>query len=86
MKKFESALSLIDSYRHFLSNDKTLSKTVKQRLKNFINLVNYLIQLKITPNKISSYYLNKYFNSDLLFREWFNEKITDLNIRIKEAV
>jgi len=84
--EFESALSLIDSYNHFLSKDRTLSIENKKRHKKFINVVHKLILHKTTANKISSYYIEKEFDANFLNKDWINEKISKAADGFKKAV
>jgi len=86
MEQYESALSLIDSYNHFLAKDSTLSLTVRKRQKRFINLINNLIQFKTTAKKTSSYYFDRTVDSDLPFADWIRGKYISLNILPKKAV
>lgn len=86
MEQYESALSLIDSYNHFLAKDSTLSISVRKRQKRFINLINNLIQFKTSAKKTSSYYFDRTVDSDLLFADWIRDKYISLNILPKKAV
>ena len=80
MEQYESALSLIDSYNHFLAKDSTLSISVRKRQKRFINLINNLIQFKTSAKKTSSYYFDRTVDSDLPFADWIRDKYISLNI------
>ena len=86
MEQYESALSLIDSYNHFIAKDSTLSISVRKRQKRFINLINNLIQFKTSAKKTSSYYFDRTVDSDLLFADWIRDKYISLNILPKKAV
>lgn len=86
MEQYESALSLIDSYNHFLAKDSTLSITVRKRQKRFINLINNLINFKTSAKKNPSYYYDRTVDSDLLFADWIRDKYISLNILPKKAV
>lgn len=80
--EFDSALSLIDSYNHFLKYDKTLSISEKERAKKFINILNKLILFKTDPkskNKLK-FNIDKKMSDDLLLDAWIKEKILKLGI------
>jgi uncharacterized protein YfkK (UPF0435 family) len=79
------AVSVIDNYRHFLSNDTVLPESRKERNYNFLRFVNDLIKakenhsinavydlehdLKITPNTYE--------------KEWLLQKAGQLSKQIK---
>ncbi|HMQ70519.1 MAG TPA: hypothetical protein PKC58_16200 [Ignavibacteria bacterium] len=86
MEQYESALSLIDSYNHFLAKDSTLSLSIRKRQKRFINLMNNLVQFKTTSKKTSSYYFDRTVDSELPFADWIRDKYISLNILPKKAV
>lgn len=86
LKEYENALCMIDSYNHFLSNDKTLSKDYKKRLKKFINVVQKLVLHKTSANNISSYYIEKEFDGDFPYKDWLNDKITEESKGLRKAV
>ncbi len=86
MKEYDSALDLIDSYKHFLVNDKVLSLSAKKKYKKFINIVKSIIQFKISTIKTSNYFIEKEFDYDLPYNYWVREKIIELNIKIKKAI
>jgi hypothetical protein len=83
---FENALSLIDSYKHFLSNDKTLSSDVKNGYKNFISIIHKIIIFQTSGNYISKYKIEKDLNSDFPFKEWVREKIAAFDKEFRKAV
>lgn len=77
---YESALSMIDSYRHFLSNVKDLSELHKEGSSAFINTLNQLIKLKSKFHeqdfaKLKSKVLER---TSLSGREWFLEKLEEM--------
>lgn len=86
LKEYESALSLIDSYKRFLGNDNTLSRDSRQKHKSFINIVKNLIQYITSANKVSTYHFEKAFDYDLPFSSWVKEKIEELNIKSRQAI
>ena len=81
LKNYESALSLIDSYYHFLSKDKTLSIAQKKIYKNFANAVRRLIIERTSPNKSFNYTLELSLKDDFPYKEWVNEKIVEMSIK-----
>lgn len=52
LKDYESALSLIDAYRHFIKNDKNYSPRLKKGYIDFIRFVNILIKLRLGEGKL----------------------------------
>lgn len=80
MKEYESAFNQIDSFKHFLTKDKTLSPDLRKRHRNFINIMYNLILYKTSSNKFSSYQIEKHFNYDLPYCNWVKEKIIALDI------
>jgi len=84
--EYESALYLIDSYNHFLSNDKTLSNEFKNRNKKFVNVIHKLILHKTSAQKISTYYIEKEFDANFPYKNWINEKISNATEGLKRAV
>lgn len=73
LKEFESALSLVDSYNHFLKYDKTLSKAEKTTAKNFVNIVHKLILHRTTSRY--KYIIDVENVKDLPLKNWIEEKI-----------
>ncbi len=86
MKEYESALDLINSYRHFLAKDNTLSIDTRKKHKNFINIVQSLVHFKTSTNKISTYHIEIQFDYDLPYSNWIKEKISNLDIKISKAI
>ena len=86
LKNYESALSLIDSYYHFLSKDKTLSIAQKKIYKSFANAVHRLIIERTSPNKSFNYTLELCLKDDFPCKEWVNEKIVEMSIKYRKIV
>ncbi|HMQ70035.1 MAG TPA: hypothetical protein PKA90_13620 [Ignavibacteria bacterium] len=86
LEEYESALSLIDSYIHFLRNDKTFSSDYKKRNKKFIKIVNKLILHKTSPNRLTSGFIFIDYNQDYPYKEWINEKVREVEWKIQKAV
>ena len=76
---FDNALSLIDSYRHFLSNEKTLSASEKKLNKNFVNTVYKMIKYRISFCKSVKDLPEFDLSIELPHKEWIKEKVTELN-------
>jgi hypothetical protein len=77
---FETAISYIDSFKHFFSSNKFISETYKEYFKNFVHFVNKLIKAKID---------NKEYDKDAIIielnktkmvknRAWILEKANEL--------
>lgn len=86
LKNYESALSLIDSYNHFLSNDETLSISQKKIYKSFVNIVHRLILYKTSPSKTFDYKLEIGLKENFPHKEWVNEKIIEMAIKFRKVV
>ena len=75
----EQGISLIDSFNHFLSSNKDVSPYVKDRTKNFIDIINRLFKIKEGNSKIDIKKLKKdVTDSDMLMRRmWLIEKVNE---------
>lgn len=82
---FDNALSLIDSYKHFLANDKTLSAIEKRINKNFINAVQKMIQYKTSGNRTGKYLIETEFKKEMINKEWAMEKFEQLDRKYVES-
>ena len=49
--QFESALNLIDSYKHFIKNDKSYTPKMKQGYIQFLGFINDLVRLKLGTSR-----------------------------------
>ena len=78
LNMYENAISLIDTYNHFLSNDKTLSTLEKRKHKNFVNIVQKMIAYKTFSNPIIKFDIEKGLENDLPEKEWVIEKMVEL--------
>lgn len=76
---YDSLRLALDTYRHFLKNNKILSEPVIKRSETIIkvmrNLNNYKTGKDINPNKIKNEF---YSNRDIEHREFFTKKIEEL--------
>ncbi len=75
---FENAISLIDAYKHFLTNDTTLSLELKKKCKNFIETVNLMIIYHKSESIKSRHNIEKKLDSDFPYKEWVREKLSEL--------
>ncbi|MBL7129435.1 MAG: hypothetical protein ISS16_10705 [Ignavibacteria bacterium] len=84
----EYARSFIDSYRHFLRNDKTLSVERRSAYRSFVNIVQNLLDAKNSNKKSHVTYIEKRLNDkeNIAFREWLYEKVSELKQEYKAVV
>ena len=82
LKEYESVIDMIDSYKHFLSNDDSLSGNSRKRHRRFINLIRTLVMHKTSANKVSSYFMKKDLVCDLPHSNWITEKFAECGIEI----
>jgi tetratricopeptide (TPR) repeat protein len=77
---FDMAHGVIDSYRHFLSNDKSISELRKVRYLNFINFFNRLIRLKEKFNgkDLENLSFDLKQVSNVLEKDWMLEKAEEM--------
>ncbi len=78
MRAFESALSQIDTYKHFLSNDKALSIAEKKRHRNFIDIVQKLIEHIHEPDDFTLMKIENIRKGEYSNKEWISEKMDEL--------
>jgi hypothetical protein len=76
----DELLSLIDSYKHFLTRDKDIAAKTKELSSEFIRIVSKLVKVKFNEDKESVELLkNEVMNSTYFnFREWFVMKLDDI--------
>ncbi len=79
LNEFESALSLVDSYKHFLKYDKTLSKSEKKRAEDFINILQKMILYKTDPDYRDKVNFEIEISEELHSKNWIEEKVLQLN-------
>ncbi|MBK8551047.1 MAG: hypothetical protein IPL53_08325 [Ignavibacteria bacterium] len=84
---YENALSIIDTFKHFLSNTEVLSDTLKQRYKAFILTVQKMITVKtsVKPNPMTKYLIKKNIDTDISYKQWLKEKFSELDEEIKRT-
>ena len=82
---FENALSLIDSYKHFLSNTEVLSDIEKRKCKYFILAVQNMIKYKTSIKSVSRHQIKEYLNHDMHNKEWVIERVSLLDNRFTKS-
>jgi hypothetical protein len=80
LKQFESVLELIDSYRHFIYNNKNYPEDYRNRVVKFIDFVNSLVKLNYSGNKTELEILKKNILADEITfsKQWMLEKVEEL--------
>jgi len=86
LREYDAALSLIDSYNHFLSGDRTLSSNQRIRYKNFVNATQKLILLKTSAGKHPTIDLELRLKNDFPYKQWVNEKFNVIIDGLSKAV
>jgi hypothetical protein len=80
MDSTEAVFAMIDSSRHFISNDKLISKERKELFANFITAFNDLLKCKERPGDTDKLALSKKEaeKAPMLEKEWILEKYNEL--------
>jgi hypothetical protein len=80
LKYFEQAISFIDSYKHFVSKNTSLSEHVKERHLNFLKFTSDLLKLKSGEDKfrVEGTELALKNTNNVVHREWLLEKIHEI--------
>lgn len=81
----DNALSLIDSYKHFLSNDTALSSNEKRINKNFINVIYKMIIYRTSGNKSGKFKIQNDLSKEFPFKEWVMEKFSMLDLKLNRS-
>ena len=82
---FENALSVIDTFKHFLSNNEILSDSLKKRYKAFLLAVQKLITYRTSAKPAGKYIIKKSIVHDISYKEWLNEKYNELDEDVKRS-
>ncbi|MBK9333011.1 MAG: hypothetical protein IPM96_11555 [Ignavibacteria bacterium] len=82
LKEYESVINMIDSYKHFLKNDDTLSGKSRISHRRFINMTYALVMHKTSVNKVIPHFLKKEYVCDLPYSDWITEKFAECGIDI----
>lgn len=76
--KYETALSLIDSYKHFIKKDRNYTLKMKQGYLLFLTFINDLIRLKLDfSRKNVKDVREKLFNSHPMRKDWLMRKFQE---------
>jgi hypothetical protein len=83
LKYFENAYSLIDSYKHFLVKNKTVSEFFRERYLNFIGFMNTMIKFSESASnfEIEKLKSNLLKTNNVVSRDWLLEKIDELSLK-----
>lgn len=77
--EYESALNLVDSYRHFIRKEKNFKGEMKKGYKEFVEHVNDLIKLKLGSSKVyPEQFIKKISNSGTMRKAWLLAKAEEL--------
>lgn len=77
--EYESALNLVDSYRHFIKKEKNFKGEMKKGYKEFVEHANELIKMKLGSRKIHRDELIKKINNSATMRKaWLLAKASEL--------
>lgn len=74
------ARSVIDSYRHFFSNNEIISNSEVRKQKAFIEVITNLFAYRNAKDNSKGYQLKKLFENELPNKKWVEEKLTELGI------
>lgn len=75
-RMFDSALSLIDTFKHFLFKNKSVPDYVRERTNNFLLVINHLIKFRLGEiKKFDPELRNK---QAIMNRYWVQQKINEL--------
>lgn len=78
-KDYDMFLYLSDSYRHFLSKNKSVSGSYKESNLKFINYTNSLFKLSNSKDKTESELLKNTLDADqVVNKQWLLEKLNEL--------
>jgi len=80
LKAWESAISYIDSFRHFVKNSKLIKEQPRTKYLNFLKFVKLLVGLNIEFDEFEFDKLKKTFRStkELMHTDWLSDKISEL--------
>ncbi|MEO8210948.1 MAG: hypothetical protein ABI840_10330 [bacterium] len=77
---FESAFSMVDSYRHFLSNSKEITDVYKRDYSNFLNLYFDLLKIKAQQGKENPSFIKNKISKEknIVNKKWLLTKADEL--------
>ncbi|MBV6477788.1 MAG: hypothetical protein HGGPFJEG_00532 [Ignavibacteria bacterium] len=86
LEYFESAISIIDTYKHFLKNNQLISESRKELHKNFISYSQKLIKLRTDATKSGIiFFREKLLNASNVFdKNWLLEKNGEIFANFKK--
>jgi hypothetical protein len=78
---FEEAFSLLDTHRHFIKNNKTVSDYYREMHSNFIHYYNDLLKVKLGTAKFGPGLLKKNVSlvNNIYEKSWFISKANELD-------
>ncbi|HMS33756.1 MAG TPA: hypothetical protein PKC91_06690 [Ignavibacteria bacterium] len=82
---FENAISLIDSYKHFLTNTEVLSDTEKRKCRSFINAVHNMIKYKTSVKQGNKNQIRECLKNVMHNKEWILERFKMIDTRYIES-
>ncbi len=82
---FEYAISLIDSYKHFLSNTEVLSDTEKGKCRCFIIAVHNMIKYKTSVKQVNKNQIRECLKNEMHNKEWVLERFKMIDTRYIES-
>jgi len=87
LEQFETAISMIDTFKHFLKNNELIAESRRLLHFNFLNSTHSLIQYRTGSGKINlSYIAEKVKKSKNTFnKEWILEKIAEQTGKYKKS-
>ena len=80
MNNFEPAISLLDSYKHFLKSDRTITEFYKKVNSDFLKYYTKLLKVKMGEKGSTADELKRLVLSsdDFSNKDWINKKIDEL--------
>jgi len=83
MNYTEQLYSHIDTFRHYINNNKLFNEERRNRISRYLNILNKLIKLKAEPkleelNQIKLYLNDKNNIMNCRYKDWLLEKISEL--------
>lgn len=87
LEHFESALSIVDTYKHFLKNNELISESRRVLHNNFVTCTANLIQYRTGSKKVNlSFLFHKVKKSKNIFsKEWILDKIYEQTEKHKNS-
>ena len=81
LEQYESAISVIDTYKHFLKNNVLISESRRILHNNFLDYTNKLIQYRIGSQKVNLHYIkDRIEKSKMIFdKVWLLDKANYLS-------